>query len=142
MTIKRVLFVVAFLVLPVVLFFQPKNTVAQEQPHRTTVTHTIQVGPNNSMVFSPTVQTINVNDTITWEWSSTLIPHSTTSGSCSGFTCTPDSKWDSGIHTAPFSFDFQFATPGTYSYYCSVHGSSMQGTIIVVGNIFLPLISR
>ncbi|MBI5032078.1 MAG: hypothetical protein HZB51_16220 [Chloroflexi bacterium] len=142
MTIKHALFVVAFLVVPATLLFQPTNSTAQEPPRHPSTTHTIHVGPNSLSVFSPTVQTVNVNDTVNWEWASAFSPHSTTSGNCSGFICTPDGKWESGVHTAPFSFNFQFTTPGTYPYYCSFHGSMMQGTIVVVGNIFLPLVLR
>lgn len=114
---------------------------AQAQSNPSTI-FTVQVGPGIS--FSPTLQNIDVNDTIHWEWSSPLIPHSTTSGTCSGFICTPDGMWNSGIQTAPFTFDVAFSNSGIYPYFCSFHGSSMQGMIFVGLNnkLYLPLIVR
>ncbi len=111
---------------------------------RPSATFTVQVGPSDSISFSPATQEINVGDTTHWVWSSALIPHSTTSGTCSGLTCTSDGKWDSLMHTVPYSFDVTFNSTGVYPYFCSVHGSSMQGTIIVGLNnkTYLPLIIR
>lgn len=97
----------------------------------TATTITVQVGPNNSISFVPATQTINVGDTVNWVWSSTSIPHSTTSGSCPGGNCTPNGIWNSNIHTAPFNFSFTFNTPGSFPYFCAVHLSAQQGTIIV-----------
>jgi plastocyanin len=94
-------------------------------------TFTVQVGPNNGFSFVPATQPTAPGDTLHWVWSSTTISHSTTSGTCSGSTCTPDGQWNSGIHNAPFSFDVTLAVPGTYPYFCSVHGAAMQGMIVV-----------
>jgi plastocyanin len=90
---------------------------------------TVTVGP--ALSFSPAALTINANDTVTWTWTGTL-PHSTTSGSCGAFTCTPDGNWDSGIKTAPTAdFLHQFTTTGTFPYYCSEHGALMTGMVTV-----------
>lgn len=91
----------------------------------------VQVGPSNTRTFMPATQTINVGDTVDWVWSSTLMMHSTTSGSCSGAICTANGTWDSGQHLAPFDFPHTFSTTGTFTYFCTVHGSQMQGTINV-----------
>jgi plastocyanin len=72
---------------------------------------------------------INVGDTVQWTWVAGF--HSTTSGTCSGPTCTPDGTWDSGQHSTPHMFSFTFNSAGTFPYYCSVHLSTMQGTVIV-----------
>ncbi len=92
---------------------------------------TVTVGPGGSLTFVPATQAIPVGETIHWVWASAAIPHSTTSGSCAGAMCTPDGQWDSGVHLAPFSFDVTFTTAGAFPYFCTVHGASMQGTILV-----------
>jgi len=73
--------------------------------------------------------TIAVGDTVQWNWAGS--PHSTTSGACST-TCMPDGIWDSGIHSMPFMFTHTFNATGTFTYYCEVHLSLMQGTVVVV----------
>ncbi len=108
------------------------------------ITATVQVGPNSTISFSPTTQIVNAGDGVQWEWSSMLIPHSVVSGTCSGFTCTPDGKFTSGLPTtAPNSYDFTFSAPGVYPYYCGEHLSAMQGVIVVVApRLWLPLLVR
>jgi plastocyanin len=81
--------------------------------------------------------TINVGDTVKWHWSASN--HSVTSGTCTqgggaygSADCTPDSLFDSGIHSSGFTFDGPFPIAGTFQYYCQVHGSmGMTGRIIV-----------
>ena len=78
--------------------------------------------------------TIHVGDTVKWVWIGNT--HSTTSGSCTGGgyygeSCTPDSQWDSGQIMPPSTFSHSFTAPGTYKYYCAVHGSAMTGTVVV-----------
>jgi plastocyanin len=95
-------------------------------------TFTVHVGPaSNFMTFSPASQTINVGDTVHWVWDTDN--HSTTSGTCSGGgTCTPDGKWDSGVHDSGFTFDHTFNQAGTFPYFCLIHGpSGMTGTVVV-----------
>ena len=91
---------------------------------------TVQVGPNNTLTFSPSTQPIGPGDTVHWVWAPSL-SHTTTSGTCSGSVCTPDGRWDSGAHSAPFTFDVAFPSVGAYPYYCAVHGAAMQGVIDV-----------
>jgi plastocyanin len=94
-------------------------------------TVTVQVGPNGTNTFSPAAVTIKVGDTVHWVWASDT--HSTTSGTCSGGTCTPDGMWDSGVHNVPHTFDFTFTGAGTFSYFCTIHGPlGMTGTVTVV----------
>jgi len=97
-------------------------------------TRTVEIGRNGGDTFTDeesrtSTSTIHAGDTVTWTWDTAL--HSTTSGSCPGGNCVPDGNWDSGEHTAPFSFSHTFNTPGTFPYYCSYHGAMMQGTIVV-----------
>ncbi len=85
--------------------------------------------------------TINVGDTVTWDL--TQGSHSTTSGTCtsggggggcnygcSPGTCTPNGDWDSGVLSSG-SYSRTFTTAGTYHYFCSVHGTAMEGQVIV-----------
>ena len=74
--------------------------------------------------------TIHAGETIEWDWSST--PHSTTSGTCSGI-CVPDGVWNSGIVSSlPHSFTHTFPAAGTFSYFCLVHTTMMQGAVNVL----------
>ncbi len=71
--------------------------------------------------------TINAGDSVNWVWGGGF--HSTTSGSCSSG-CTPNGNWDSGEKSTG-TFSRTFNTAGSFPYYCSVHGSIMQGTVVV-----------
>src|SRR5438270_135239 len=77
------------------------------------ITATVQVGPASApFSFVPGTTVVDVGDSVHWDWNSATTLHSVTSGSCSGFTCTPDAKFDSGApQTAPASFDFTVSTP-------------------------------
>jgi plastocyanin len=68
--------------------------------------------------FSPDQVTVNVNDTVQWNWQGNY--HSTTSN---------DGLWDSYVYNVPYSFPYTFSTAGTYPYFCSVHYFS--GTVTV-----------
>jgi plastocyanin len=87
---------------------------------------------NNS--FSPSSTTVPVGTTVTWTW------NSCTGDGYGGQMCTDHSiVFDDGGRTnAPLqssgTFSSTFSTAGTYSYHCSVHGSTtagMRGTITV-----------
>jgi plastocyanin len=97
-------------------------------------TRNVDVGPNFTHTFvdaqsGNSTSTIFVGDTIQWNWQTAT--HSTTSGSCPGGVCSPDGLWDSGINSSPHMFSRLFDTAGTFTYYCRVHLSFMQGTVIV-----------
>jgi plastocyanin len=103
-------------------------------------TRAVQVSPStNQFMFVDAVSgnsstTINLGDTVTWEWNGTFM-HSTTSGTgCSNGGCAPDGRWDSGVTTSPHNFSVTFNTPGTFPYFCIVHGMSMGmvGTVTVI----------
>ena len=106
-------------------------------------TRAVHVGLGGSKfvdeISNTSTSTIAVGDTVQWTWSFGF--HSTTSGTCAG-TCTADGKWDSGAHSSPFTFSHTatFATVGTYHYFCSVHGSMMQGVVVVVEPGPVPII--
>ena len=95
-------------------------------------TATVQVGPGGGMSFldqasGTSTTTIHVGSTVQWAWVSGF--HSTTSGTCSGV-CTPDGKWDSGVGSG-MTFSHTFSQAGSFPYFCTVHGSLMQGMVIV-----------
>ncbi len=75
------------------------------------------------------VTTIQAGDTVTWTWADTgAVPHTSTSTSVPGGAST----WDSGAHASPFTYGpVTYSVPGTYAYVCSVHPTSMTGTIVV-----------
>jgi hypothetical protein len=79
-------------------------------------------------VSGTSTSTIPMGTTIHWVWADGF--HSTTSGQCP-VNCAPDGLWDSGEHSSPFTFDRTFNQAGTFHYYCTAHGSAMQGDIIV-----------
>jgi len=71
--------------------------------------------------------TIHAGQTIEWVWVNGS--HSTTSGTCP-LGCVTDGLWDSGIgHDT--TYQHTFSSAGTFPYYCLVHGTMMQGTVIV-----------
>jgi plastocyanin len=101
------------------------------------------VGAGNSFSFSPQTVNINVGDTVTWNWVSTTIPHTVTSGApgaadgkfCSVPAGTPMNATTcnsaSYAQTAPASFSQTFSTAGTFPYFCEIHGAMMTGTVVV-----------
>ncbi len=104
----------------------------------------VNVGQNGSNFVDSqsgtSTTSIHVGDTVKWNWVDG--PHSSTSGKCKvgggggyyGYAqanCTPDGAWDSTSHSAPYEYSRTFETPGTYTYFCGVHGEAMTGTVVV-----------
>jgi plastocyanin len=108
--------------------------------------------------FDPPTVTITAGSTVTWTYDETatdlqlgcesapfrLVPavscpgHSTTAA---GLGADGKPLWDSGVHRADgFPYSHTFTKPGTYAYYCTVHGgpnpnnplTQMNGTVVVV----------
>jgi plastocyanin len=85
--------------------------------------------PQGQPIVDPT---IHVGDTVHWVWDNGV--HSTTSVAGSV------ESWDSGIKSAPATFDHTFTHTGTFVYFCRVHGADagngtatgMSGTITVL----------
>ena len=123
------LYVITFIVVMIVLIAVESDTA------------TIDVSVFN-FDFSPD-PIINVGDTIRWVWSGAT-PHTSTSVAGSV------ELWNSGIHTAPFTFTHTFSNVGTFAYYCTIHGadngngtaSGMAGTITVVSPINAALVTQ
>lgn len=85
-------------------------------------------GANNAAV------TINVGDTVTWQWHAGY--HTVTSGSGS----TPDGKFDGSMDSydttytlSPTTAGYPFDHPGTFPYFCQYHAGccNMHSSIIV-----------
>jgi plastocyanin len=89
---------------------EPNNTL-QFVPNTVTVT----VG-DNCLCFMPSMVTIQPGDTVQWSWSSN--GHSSTSGTPGA----PNGIWDSGILIQGATFSHTFNSPGSFPYYCTVHG--------------------
>lgn len=83
---------------------------------------TIQVGDN---FFNPSSVTIAAGDSITWRWIGSH-DHSVTEGTTLGGA----HAFDSGVKTSG-TFGMRFNNAATVHYFCSVHFSSMKGTITV-----------
>jgi plastocyanin len=83
-----------------------------------------------SLAFSPANLTIGHGTTVTWK-NGDAVNH--TVGNASGST----EVFTSGFIAAGGTFSHTFATPGTFAYYCGIHGADgnpptgMHGTISV-----------
>ncbi|MFL5494072.1 MAG: plastocyanin/azurin family copper-binding protein [Gemmatimonadales bacterium] len=92
---------------------------------------TIQLLTSGGNRFEPANVTIPVGTKVTWTWVGGF--HDVSSAGSVGF---PGSG---APVSAPHSYSQTFGTPGTYKYFCSVHGSAasdgtvsgMSGTIVV-----------
>ena len=93
------------------------------------------VGPDGSLVFTPSRLTIAVGDTVKWVWQTA--GHSVvsgTGGNADNRFCSPS---DSGCDDPPlsnvgFTYEHTFTQAGSFPYYCSVHATlGMTGKITV-----------
>ncbi len=85
-----------------------------------------------NIAFNPANINIKVGQTVLWRNNEpSAIPHTTTSGSCSGSTCTPAPGWNSGTLNPGQTFSHAFTAAGIFTYYCQIHGAQMQGTVSV-----------
>jgi glucose/arabinose dehydrogenase len=84
--------------------------------------------------FSPVTVTIEAGEDVEWDWDASF--HSVTSGTPGH----PTGLFDSGVHQTGYEYSYRYASPGTFSFYCSVHGGccSMVGTVIVTGSTPTP----
>src|SRR6266404_4910628 len=76
--------------------------------------------------FSPPSVSINVNDSVNWNWTGNS--HTTTSST---------GLWDSGVHNAGASFTHTFGTAGNFPYFCAVH-TFMLGSVTVSSGSLPP----
>ena len=90
-------------------------------------TFSVDVAPGGELVFSPAAVSIQVGDTVMWNWK--VSGHSVTSG----IPGTPDGRFDSGIRSSGSTFSQTFTEPGTFAFYCMPHGAccAMLGSVTV-----------
>jgi plastocyanin len=75
---------------------------------------------------NPAVDTVAAGTTVTWTWSGTgTTPHSVRSEGSPSFTSSTELTGEGQ------TYSFTFATPGTYTYDCVVHGDDMTGRLVV-----------
>ena len=91
-------------------------------------THNITIGDNFFSSSNGTGNlTVSLGDTVRWVNNGSVV-HSSTSGSESN----PGAVWNSGNMSRGEEFSFRFVNPGSFPYFCRIHGSSvMAGTITV-----------
>ncbi len=80
---------------------------------------------------------IRAGDTVKWVWSGTM-NHGVSSGTCTmggGYYdpggCNSDGHFSSGTHQGPYEYSYKFTQAGTFPYYCTVHGMTMRGRVVV-----------
>ena len=79
-------------------------------------THNVSIG---DFFFSPASLTISVGDTVRWTRTGS-VTHTTTG-----------SEWDSGSLGSGATFSHTFTTAGTFNYFCAIHPTTMQATLVV-----------
>jgi plastocyanin len=91
---------------------------------------TVTVGPGvlftsvRNGTSNPAVDTVAVNGTVTWSWASGSLSHGI------GSTGTPSFTSQTSAQTSG-TYQVTFTTAGTYTYDCIVHGTAMNGRIVV-----------
>ena len=98
-------------------------TTTTPPPTTTTVpptTHFVSMGDD---FFAPALVTISVGDTTRW----------TNGGDDRHTTTSVDGLWDSLDLKIGASYSQTFPVAGTFQYFCTIHGSKMQATVIVQG---------
>lgn len=82
-----------------------------------------------NIAYHPGSITVQVGTQISWTNNEpdSFIQHTVTSGTPGA----PNGVFGSPILSPGQSFQFTFATAGTFSYFCQIHGAAMTGTVIV-----------
>ncbi len=79
----------------------------------------------SATAFTPSTVTIDAGQPVCWTWSNTAFAHSVKAD---------DGSFTSGQPDVNGTFQRTFTAPGTYGYFCQVHGSTsggMRGTVVV-----------
>jgi plastocyanin len=111
---------------------------ASLQPTASLASQTVVVdigGSCGTFCFSPPTLNVNLNDSV--QWTNMAAPTHTatrcTAGACGSDLGSGPQTFDSGpLSTGASSSPFEFTTPGTYTYYCSIHGYATMHAYIVV----------
>ena len=82
----------------------------------------------HDLAFNPSSITVPVGTTVLWTNNENgSIQHIVASGTPGS----PSGMFDSGALNPGQSFQFTFTQPGTFTYYCRIHGAAMTGTVVV-----------
>lgn len=81
--------------------------------------------------WTPAELTVKVGEQVTWSFAGTTLAHNVRSDG---------SNWSfsSPIAVAGAPASHTFTAPGTYSFYCELHGTSMRGTVTVTDETGAP----
>jgi plastocyanin len=79
---------------------------------------TVSTGDN---FYSPASVSVVAGDSVTWR-NTGVAPHSATAN---------DGSFDTGVFNAGQNRSVTFDSPGTFSYFCTVHGAAQSGTVRV-----------
>jgi plastocyanin len=86
------------------------------------------------IAFTPSDVKLPAGGTVTWRQDD-VATHTVTSGRVeqTGGTATakPDGRFDSGNITKGNNFQFSFAEPGAYPFFCAIHPATMTGVVTV-----------
>jgi plastocyanin len=84
--------------------------------------------------FNPSAFSLGAGGTATFTWATGAGPHNVTPVAPNTIP-TSSNPSPPGSHDAPYSFNATFPNPGTFKFYCGVHGApdaGMHGTITVI----------
>ncbi len=81
-----------------------------------------------NIMYNPKSITVHAGTAVKWTNNDSGIVHTVTSGTPGA----PSGTFDSGNLNSGQTFQFTFSSPGTFSYYCRIHGAIMTGTITVI----------
>lgn len=101
----------------------PAATPATPPPGATTAAVSMR-----NIAYNPNSITVHVGTKVVWTNNDSGIPHTVTSGTPGA----PSGTFDSGTLNSGQSFQFAFSSPGTFAYFCRIHGAAMTGTVNVV----------
>jgi len=91
--------------------------------------HTVQVGPNGSLTFSPQTLNIAAGDTVTF----------TNNGGFHNAVSDDGTTFNSGAaSSAAWTYVATFPTPGTFGYHCTIHGAANNGMFGTI-NVTVPV---
>ena len=65
--------------------------------------------------------TIDAGDTVVWDFSGAILPHTTTACGQTCDTPTGSPLWDSGAISGGGTFSYTFSQAGLYPYFCKIH---------------------
>ena|SRR5205809_7364773 len=93
----------------------------------------LQIQATKSLTFDPVTTMINKGETVVW-FNSSGINHNITFENGPAFS--RDLSTGDPLH--PISLGRKFTTPGTFNYFCAIHGKSMHGTVVVIAPLRTP----